>query len=158
MIKLRTLLQEIIDIKLVEVIREKMSGVYSPQAMINMEHYPKSEYNIMVMFGCSPKNADKLTKAVFGIMKDLLKKGPTQIDFDKAKEAVIRERETNLKKNNYWLQKLESAYFDGDDINLTLKFEDRLKAISIEDLKQLSLKCFTKDHYVRVVLMPEEAK
>ncbi|NVN95684.1 MAG: insulinase family protein [Bacteroidetes bacterium] len=152
------LLQEIIDIKLVEVIREKMSGVYSPQAMINMEHYPKSEYNIMVMFGCSPKNADKLTKAVFGIMKDLLKKGPTQIDFDKAKEAVIRERETNLKKNNYWLQKLESAYFDGDDINLTLKFEDRLKAISIEDLKQLSLKCFTKDHYVRVVLMPEEAK
>jgi len=152
------LLKGILDIKLVEVIREKMSGVYSPQAMINIEHYPKSEYNIMVMFGCSPKNADKLTKAVFGIMKELLKKGPTQVDIDKAKEAVLRERETNLKKNNYWLRKLESASFDGDDINQTLKFEEQLQAITIEDLKQLSQKCFTKDHYVRVVLMPEETK
>ncbi|MFZ4413338.1 MAG: M16 family metallopeptidase [Bacteroidales bacterium] len=152
------LLQEIVDIKLVEVIREKLSGVYSPQAMINMEHYPKAEYNIMVMFGCAPKSADKLTKAVFGIMKDLLKKGPSQLDFDKAKEAVTRERETNLKKNNYWLHKIEAAYFNGDDINQSMKFEEQLKAVSLDDLKQLSLKCFTKDHYVRVVLMPEEAK
>jgi zinc protease len=152
------LLKGIIDIKLVEVIREKMSGVYSPQAMINMDHYPKPEYNIMVMFGCSPKMANKLTKAVFGIMKDLMKKGPTQIDIDKAKEALVRERETNIKKNNYWLRKLEASSFDGDDINQTLKFEENLKAVTIDDIKLLSQKCFTKDHYVRVVLMPEEAK
>jgi zinc protease len=152
------ILDGIIDIKLVEVIREKMSGVYSPQAMINMEHYPKPEYTVMVMFGCSPKMANKLTKAVFGIMKDLIKKGPTQVDLDKAKEALIRERETNLKKNNYWLSKLETASFDGEDINQIYKFEENLKAISIEDIKLLSQKCFTKDHYVRVVLMPEEAK
>ncbi|MCX6232557.1 MAG: insulinase family protein [Bacteroidetes bacterium] len=152
------LLQEIMDIKLVEVIREKMSGVYSPQASMSLEHYPKTEYNLMVMFGCAPKSADKLTKAVFGIMKDILKKGPTQIDFDKAKETLIRSRETNIKKNNYWLNKLESAYFDGDDINQVLTFEQRIKAITIDDLKQLAQKCFTKDHYVRVVLMPEETK
>ncbi len=152
------LLQGIMDIKLVEVIREKLSGVYSPQAMLSIEHYPKPEFNVMVMFGCAPRSADKLTKAVFGIMKGLLKKGPSQIDLDKAKEAIIRERETNLKKNNYWLQKLESASFDGDDINNVLNIEDQLKTITIDDLKQLSQKCFTKDHYVRVVLLPETGK
>lgn len=152
------LLQQIIDIKLVEVIREKMSGVYSPQANLSIEHYPKSEYTIMVMFGCSPKMANKLTKAVFGIMKDLIKNGPTQIDIDKAKEAVIRERETNLKKNNFWLSKLESAYKNGDDINKTLTFDQQVKAMTIEDLKQISQKCFTKDHFVRVVLEPEKKK
>ena len=152
------LLQEIIDIKLVEVIREKMSGVYSPQAMINMEKLPKPEYNVMVMFGCSPKMANKLTKAVFGIMKDLSKKGPSSIDLEKAKETVIRERETNMKKNDYWLSKLESAYKNEEDINKMLTFEEQLKAITIEDLKLISQKCFTKDHYVRVVLEPEKAK
>ena len=76
----------------------------------------------MVMFGCSPKMANKLTKAVFVIMKDLSKKGPSIVDLDKAKEAVIRERETNLKKNNFWLRKLESAYQNGDDINKTMNF------------------------------------
>jgi len=150
------MLQEIIEIKLVEVIREKMSGVYSPQAMINIDHYPKSEYNVMVMFGCSPKMADKLTKAVFGIMKDMIKKGPSQIDLDKAKEAIKRERETNLKKNNYWLHKLESAYMNEEDINKSLEFDNQVNAMSIEDIKQISQKCFTKDHYVRVVLMPEK--
>jgi zinc protease len=152
------LLQEVMDIKLVEVIREKMSGVYSPQASMSMEHYPRQEYNLMVMFGCAPKGADKLTKAVFGIMKDLMKKGPSTVDFEKAKETLIRSRETNLKKNNYWLSKLESAYFDGDDINQVLTFEQRLNSITIDDIKQLAQKCFTKDHFVRVVLMPEEAK
>ncbi len=150
------LLSEIFDIKLIEVIREKLGGTYSPQAMMDIGHYPKPEYNIMVMLDCSPKKANKLTKAVFSIMKDLLKKGPTQIDIDKAKAAVLRKRETNLKKNKFWLRKLESAYFHQDDINKTLKFEERVKAITIDDLKQLSQKCFTKDHYVRVVLMPEK--
>jgi zinc protease len=135
-----------------------MSGVYSPQASMSMEHYPRQEYNLMVMFGCAPKGADKLTKAVFGIMKDLMKKGPSTVDFEKAKETLIRSRETNLKKNNYWLSKLESAYFDGDDINQVLTFEQRLNSITIDDIKQLAQKCFTKDHFVRVVLMPEEAK
>ncbi len=152
------LLQEVIDIKLVEVIREKMSGVYSPQAMINMDHYPKSEYTVMVMFGCSPKMANKLTKAVFGIMKELIKKGPSQVDMDKAKEAVIRERETNMKKNNFWLRKLESAYQNGDDINKTMNFDEQVKAMTIDDLKQVSQKIFTKEHYVRVVLEPETEK
>lgn len=152
------LLQEIIDIKLVEVIREKMSGVYSPQAMISMDRFPKSEYNVMVMFGCDPKMANKLTKAVFGIMKDLIKNGATQVDLDKAKEAVIRERETNLKKNNYWLAKIEASYKNNEDINKMLTFEDQVKAMTIEDMKLIAQKCFTKEHYVRVVLEPVESK
>ena len=151
------ILNEVLEIKLIEVIREEMSGVYSPQAQISISKYPKADYDLMVMFGCGPKNADKLTKAVFKIMKNIMKNGPTQVDLDKAKETIIRERETNLKKNHYWLSKIQQSYFLGEDINQMMSFETRLKAMTLEDIKTLANKVFTfKDHYVRVVLVPEK--
>jgi len=79
-----TMLKEILSIKLIEVIREKLSGVYSPQVMLRPEHYPQSTYLLGVLFGCAPKATDKLSKAVFGEMKKIRKNGPTLVDLEKS--------------------------------------------------------------------------
>jgi zinc protease len=150
------MLKEIISIKLIEVIREKMSGVYSPQVMINPEHYPKSKFQLMVMFGCAPKAADKLTKAVFSEIKKIRANGPTETDLNKAKETLIRTRETDLEKNEFWLGKIESVYYDDTDPATILNFKDRVNAITIEDLKIAANTYLKPDHYVRAVLKPEK--
>ena len=150
------MLKEIISIKLIEVIREKMSGVYSPQVMINPEHYPKSKFQFMVMFGCSPKAADKLTNAVFSEVKKIRANGPTETDLNKAKETLIRTRETDLEKNEFWLGKIESVYYDGTDPATILNFKDRVNAITIADLKLAANTYLLPKHYVRVVLKPEK--
>lgn len=150
------MLREILNIKLVEIIREQMSGVYSPMINISYKQYPKSVYTVMIIFGCSPKNTGKLSKAVFNEMKSLRKVGPTEIDLNKAKEALIRQRETDLEKNDFWMNKLESIYFNHDDPANIMNFKDRVNAITVEDLKIASNMCFPPDHYVRVVLMPEK--
>jgi zinc protease len=150
------MLKEIISIKLIEVIREKMSGVYSPQVMINPEHYPKSKFQFMVMFGCSPKAADKLTNAVFSEIKKIRANGPTETDLNKAKETLIRARETDLEKNEFWLGKIESVYYDGTDPATILNFKERVNAITIKDLKLAADTYMLPKHYVRVVLKPEK--
>lgn len=150
------MLKEIISIKLIEVIREKMSGVYSPQIMINPEHYPKSKFQLMVMFGCSPKAANKLTKAVFREIKKIRANGPTATDLIKAKETLIRTRETDLEKNEFWLGKIESVYYDDTDPATILNFKDRVNAVTLEDLKIAANTYLKPDHYVRVVLKPEK--
>lgn len=151
-----SMLNEILQIKLVEVIREKMSGVYSPQVGLSVDHYPVANYQLIVMFGCSPKMTDKLTKAVFGEIRKLIKKGPTEVDLNKAKEALIRKRETDLQTNEFWLRKLESVYLNQDSPNSISTYKDRANAVTIGDLKSTSEKYFKPDHYVRVVLMPEK--
>ena len=151
-----SMIKEIMDIKLVEVIREKMSGVYSPQIMLNMDQYPKPTIQFMVMFGCSPKTAEKLTKAVFGEIKKIRKKGPTEVDLKKAQEALIRARETDLEKNDFWLRKIESIYFNHDSPNNLATFKDRVNAVTIEDLKLAASTYLKPDHYMGVVLMPEK--
>jgi zinc protease len=150
------MINEILSIKLVEVIREKLSGVYSPQVMINWEQYPQSHYTLMVMFGCSPKMPKKLTKAVFDEIKKIVKNGPTEVDLKKAQEALIRKRETDLEKNDFWLTKLESIYYNNDSQASVTAYKDRVNAVTIDDLKNTAASNLKPDHYVRVVLMPEK--
>ena len=123
---------------------------------INFDQYPKPTVQTLVMFGCSPKTTDKLTKAVFGEIKKIRKNGPTDVDLKKAQEAMLRLRETDLEKNDFWLRKIESMYFNHDSPNNIDTFKDRVNSVTAADLK-LAAETFLKpDHYVRVVLMPEK--
>ncbi|MEI6764059.1 MAG: insulinase family protein [Bacteroidota bacterium] len=152
------MLKEIISIRLIEVIREEMSGVYSPQVQFTCEQYPKSEFNLMVMFGCSPKNTGKLTKAVLGIVEKLGKKGPTAVDLDKAKELLLREREVDAKTNKFWLTKIESIYFNNDSPEGIKTYADAVTAVTIKDLQDAAKSYLKINHYVRAVLLPEDKK
>ena len=111
---------------------------------------------MIVMFGCSPKMPDKLTKAVFGEMKKILKKGPMAEDLNKAKESMIRKRETDIERNDFWLNKLESLYYNQDSQASVTDYKDRVNAVTAEDLKRSASLIFKPEHYVRVVLMPEK--
>jgi zinc protease len=150
------MIREVMGIKLVEVIREEMSGVYSPQIMVNMDHYPKPTVQTMVMFGCSPKTTGKLTKAVFAELKKIRKNGPTETDLQKAKESMIRGRETDLEKNDFWQRKMESLYFNNDSPDNIDTFNDRVNAVTKDDLKIAATTFIKPGHYIRVVLMPEK--
>ena len=150
------MLKEVLQIKLVEVIREKLSGVYSPQIMLNFDKYPKSEFMLGILFGCSPKTTNKLSKAVFGELKKLRKKGPTPEDLIKVKETLLRNRETELEKNSFWRSKIESLYFQQRDPASVMDFEERVDSVTIEELKTAANNYFNPEHYVRVVLMPEK--
>ena len=150
--------KEVLSIKLIEVIREEMSGVYSPQIQMDASRYPSTEYTLMVMFGCSPQNTNKLTKAVFKIIQELRAKGPQENDLNKTKEALVREREVDAKTNKFWLERLESFYFNGDDISLITDYTNKVNAITSADIQEFVAKYFVKDHYVRVVLKPLKKK
>ena len=69
---------------------------------------------------------------------------------------MIRSRETDLEKNDFWLNKLESVYFDGTDPATILNFKDRVNAVTIKDLKTAADNYLKLKHYVRVVLKPEK--
>ena len=146
--------KEIISIKLIEVIREAMSGVYSPQVQVQYQQYPKPEYTLMIMFGCSPKNTGKLTKACFSIISNIRKKGPTDVDLAKAKEELIRAREVDIKTNKFWMNKLEAVYYDKLDASNITDFNNKVNAMTVKDVQDAVVKYILKDHYLRVVLVP----
>ena len=151
-----SMLREWLSIRLLEVIREKLSGVYSPQVMLQTEQFPEANFYFGIMFGCSPKTTDKLTKAVFSEIKRIRKKGPVETDLGKVKETLIRTRETDLEKNGFWLARIESVYFNHDDPGLVKTFRDRVNAVTVQDMKEAANRYLNPERYIRVVLMPEK--
>lgn len=149
-------ISEALSIELIETIREKMSGVYSPMLNMDYDKYPETKFETMVMFSCSPKNTDKLTKAVFKILKDFQKKGPKVETFEKVKKQMINKRETDLQTNNFWLSYITSRDYYGESYNDYTTYIDDVNAITIQDIIDFSNKYIRLDHFVRVDLYPEK--
>ncbi len=150
------LLMKILSTKLRESMREEQSGVYGVRVMAQKEKYPETECSVIVNFGCNPDNVDQLVSTVFKEMAELRLSGPLKEDYFKAREIFIRDRETDLKKNKFWIKELESAYFNEDTPEFDLKtYKDLVQSISAEDLKEAANMIFSPESYVKVVLLPE---
>ncbi len=140
-------LADVVNIKLVEKLREEKSGAYSVGASASAS-----------MFPCAPENVDDLTKAAFEIIGDIQKNGPVQIDVQKVKETQRRQREENLKQNNYWLNALESYYERGIHLDKFDQYESLISSLTAEKIKQTANNLIDLDEYIRVVLFPENFK
>ena len=149
-------LDDILNIEFTAEIREKMGGVYVLQSMILAEKTPKPEYVLLTFFGCSPNNTDKLTNAAFTILKNMQQNGPSEATLTKAKQQQIKQYDTNLKTNNFWLSSLTKKWLNGDDIKAISTFNERVNNITAKDIVNFLQKYLDVEHYVRVNSYPEK--
>ena len=150
------MLMKILSIRLRENMREDQGGVYGVGARQQLSRYPKSEYSLLVNWGCGPENVDKLTNTVFTEMQYLADNGPGDVNMEKAKETYLRDLETNVKENKYWLNKIKDGIQYNSKLATTEELIRLVNNTSKEDLQKAAHQYFTPDHYLKVVLMPEE--
>ena len=149
-------LAKVLTIKLREKVREDESGTYGIGFRASPSKFPKQKYNISVSFGCSPDNVDKLVGVVFDEFNRIQSEGPTEVDMNKAKETFIRERETAVNENEYWLKTLQKSSFLGNKIIDNETYNLAIKAITAEQVQEAAKKYITLEHYVYGVLRPAE--
>jgi zinc protease len=134
------MLGEVLRIRLREILREDMGGVYGVSAGGGVSRRPKQQYTFTVAFGCAPENIDKLEKAVFDEIKAIQTKGIGTDYIDKVKELRKRAHETALKENSWWMGELERAYTYGDDPKLILDFDTMLNKVSADRVRAAAKK------------------
>ena len=146
------MLSEVLGMRLREVLREDMGGVYGVSVSGALLRRPKQEFTLSVRFGCAPENVDKLVKAVFDEAKAIQEKGIGEDYIGKVKEIRKRTHETSLKDNGFWSGQLESAYFYGDDPKTIL--DSGADKISADRVKAAAKRYVTPKSYVEGVLKP----
>jgi zinc protease len=148
---------KILTTRLLEVIREDKSSVYSIGAYGSSTKFPKQEYTITVAYGTSPQKLDELKKAVFDIIAEYKQNGPTAEEVAKAQEKMIRERETALRENGYWMGVLSNTYYlkDGDFSEFGT-FDKLVKNLTADSTKKAFNDWFDFKNYVSVALAPEK--
>jgi len=150
---------KILTTRLLEVIREDKSSVYSIDANPSVERFPEAKYSLAINYGADPAKLAELKDAVFAQIKDIATNGPTTADLEKAKEKLLRERETNLRENRYWLSVLSNTWFNSDaDFSQFGDYESIVNSFTVADIKAAANKWFDFKNYYGVALKPEAAK
>ena len=148
---------EVLNIKVIEKLREDMSGIYGAQLQGSIQKRPYVHYTISARLPCGPENVEKLTKAFFDLLKDAQEKGVDQKDLDKVKETWKKQYHVNLQNNDWWLTGLSTAFIDEANPENLLDYEKRVDALKIEDLQKAAKKFLTFNNMVKAVLYPESA-
>ena len=149
-------MSEILQTRLLDVIREELGGTYSIVAQPGYSKFPKQEYSITIQFGSSPDRTEDLIKRVFAEIEKFKNEGPTEKQLNDEKEALLREFETNSKQNAYLLSQIQQRYYNQEDpagLWMVPDFYKKLDAATIKEAAKMYLK---PESYVKVTLFPEK--
>lgn len=150
------MLMDVLSIKLRESMREEQGGVYGISFDGNPVRYPEPKYTITSSWGCNPDSISKLSQTVLDEMAMIKEKGPSEIDLNKVKETLIRERETRLKENSYWLSALQSHYLYGDRLLSLGEYKSYVNSFTGKDIKKIAGRYLDTENYVKVALTPAQ--
>lgn len=147
---------DVLNIKLIETLREELSGVYGAGANGQLSKNPYQNYSVRISIPCGPENVDKLIAATMTEIQKLKTSGPQEGDLKKVKETWIKQYRDDLKENNYWLVKLLQVAELGLNPAEIGTGEQRINAITAKEIQEAAKKYFNQDNYVQAVLNPEK--
>ena len=149
-----SMLMNILAIKCRESMREDQGGVYGVSVNGSASKLPKPEFTIQSTWGCNPDNIKKLSQTVLDEMGKIKKDGPLEVDLNKVKETLIRDRETKIKENGFWLNYLQNHFLFDDKLLSLEEFKTFINSFSGSDIKTIANKYLNTESYVEVALTP----
>jgi zinc protease len=149
-------LSEVLNIKLIENLREELSGIYGGGMYANLNKYPYNNYSVGVSLPCGPENVDQLIKATLTEIDKIKTDGPKEEDLNKVKETWRQQYEVNIKDNQFWARQLIQSVETGTNPQNVLTYPQRIAALTAKDVKDAANRYLDMKNYVQVVLYPEK--
>lgn len=149
-------LVEVMNIRIIDVLREKLTLIYGGGLRGGLVRTPYSHYQLTLSLPCAPENVDKVVAAAFGEIQKLQAGGVDAADLAKVKQNWLTTHRKNLRENGYWLGRLQTATLYGTDPATILDYEKQVAAITPDDVQVAARRYLMSDNYVQVVLYPKQ--
>jgi zinc protease len=146
---------EVLQIKVIEKLREEMGGVYGASVNGSISKIPYGNYNVSFIIPCGPENVGKLIAATIELINNIKRDGPSEIDLNKVKETWKKKYEEDIKTNTYWSNVLNASEINKTDPKRILTYEKRVDAITADEVKRVAIKYLDLNNYVTAILLPE---
>ena len=148
---------EMLGIRLRERVREQLGGTYHIGVNAGSSTLPHTEYQTTIIFGSEPSRVEELFDEVMDQV-DWLREAGEQRYLDTVKEQLRTARQEQLRENGFWLGEIRAAVQRGESFTEIIGFDERLEALTLEDVAAAAERYFTPESYVRVVLFPVEGE
>jgi zinc protease len=151
------ILSKVLEIRLREVMREEMGGVYGVSVSASMIREPQGRRDLEISFTCDPQNVDKLEHAALGEIAQLAKDGVAEGYLAKVREQLRREHETNVKDNGWWSQALRAALWSGEDFKAMTDVDAIAARATSANVKASAHRFFDPKKVILGVMRPTRA-
>jgi zinc protease len=146
-------IRHILELRYVEAIREEKGGSYHVGVSAQAKRLPEQTFNMTMSFDTDPKLADDLRAIVHREVKKIIENGPTEADLQKAKEFFLKQRQEDLKENNWWLSGPLTEYYY-HNIDILNGYETRVKNLNVKSVHDYAKKALTQGNTIEVVMRP----
>ena len=138
-----------------DTLREEEGGTYSPYAYGSFNPYTDT-WQIVSIFQTNDKVQDKLIARANEELMKLLSKGADETNFNKVKEAALKQYEINVRSNSYWDNNLLKYERGFDDIT---DHKAAIENLTLADFNKFMSKLYNGKNSILVVMQGvEEAK
>lgn len=149
-------LEEVLNIKLIERLREQESGVYAPGVRASYHKVPGGRYSITVYFGCAPENVDKLIAATLEEIGKIKQNGAQSTDIQKFVAEEARTTREQMKENIFWAGYLGASSQNGENPDQILQHVGNLEQVTVQSTKDAANKYLSGKNFIKLILMPEK--
>ena len=151
-------LTEVINLKVIEELRERMSAIYSGGFSANVAKEPYQYFTIQTRLPCGPENVQKVVDSSTGIIEAIKTNGPETKDLDKVKTQWHEKHLIDMKENKYWANKMESVIFWGNDKDRVLNYDNYINKLTPAEIQETAKKLFDGKNEFVALLYPESDK
>jgi len=148
-------LSEILNIRIIEELREKVQGIYGGSTFAQLEKEPYNNYNFVLQLPCGPEKVDTLLKVARKEFDDIMKNGPQQSYLDKVKKQLSEQDKVAMKENSTWGSYLLDIAIKKSDPKYMLQYEQLLNKLTVKDIQQAAKIFLGGANKFTAVLMPE---
>ncbi len=151
-------LAEILNIKVIEELREKLGGIYGGGYNAGVDQYPYEEYTLSLQLPCGPENVDKLIKAADEVVAELKANGPSKENLQKVKNQWHEKHRESVEKNSYWASKMQSVMVWGRSKSNVFGYDAWIDKLTPKDIQDVAKEIFDNGSTFTAILYPESEK
>lgn len=151
-------LSEILNIKVIEELREKLGGIYGGGYFAAVQKEPYPNYALGLRLPCGPENVDKLISAADEVVSAIKANGPTKEDLDKIKSQWHEQHRESIEKNSYWTDKMESVMVWGRSKDNIFEYDAWIDKLTTKDIQNIAKEVFNGKNSFTGILYPESEK
>lgn len=143
---------EILGTRYLESIREEQGGSYGVSTSGSLARIPESTALLAMRFDTDPAIKDQMIAIIHHEVEQFLKEGPRPDDFQKVREAMLKQHRENLMENGFWRSAAIALFRDG--LDMTDSYRKTVENLKPSDLKKVLKQMVKQKNVLEVQMMP----
>lgn len=136
-------MSKIVDMRLLDHIREALGGTYYSYIYASSNPYVDGRDYISIGFASDPDRVEELLDEVDGVLAKFVQEGPTEKEMSSAREVFRKDREEDLKRDDFWMSVMNGAEYRPQPLTWRFDLYDRVMAVNAEQVKAVAEKWLT---------------